>query len=1014
MVVRLSAGLSLRASAALRGRHVQEPSTTVTVALLGPPIVARDGQPIRVDTRKAIALLAYLAVSERPSPRPALCSLLWPEYDEPNARGALRRTLSVLNAALGGEGLAIERSTIGIVPAAVVLDLAQARTALVRVEAHHPDGRTGGCRRCLAELRAAAALVRGDFMEGFGLRDSEPYEAWERMEAEEARTVAGRLLARLSEALAERGELTEALTVARRRLSLDPLDEPAHRFIMGLLADTGDVAGAVRQYRTCVRLLDAELGVPPLPETVTLYEAIASGTPTAGVSVSPTAPIPAPSPTQAAAADPSSSDVPEPDAELVGRAGDLAVLRRAARDARHDGWLAVVEGEAGIGKTRLLETLAAEVEAAGGRVLQARAHAGEQGLAFAAVVDWLRQAWSQPRLRAGLSEATEAARAEAGRLLPELAAGLAPPLTLDEQAARTRFLAGLADVLASALGADHARAEGSGAGGSAVEGSTVRPSGSEGPVGLLLLDDAHWADEGTLDLLSWLSRRLEGRPLLVLLAWRPERVASDHPLRRPLEELRRRGRASIIRPARLTAAEVSTLVRRALPGAGPELQARVAERTEGLPVLVVEYLSALAASGDETDALSHLPPGAAELLRARLGEVDALGRQVLGAAAAMGRTFDLAMIQRVSRRTPDETVRVIDAAVAAGLIAGSPAGGQRYDFRHEAIRQQLLADMTPARLRLLHLRLADLAEQLPGPAGERAALVAQHAEAAGERARAAWAHRTAAEEARAVHAVDEALVHYRAAAALGDPDVVGLDEAIGELLTLSGDYPAAEAALETAAAHADEADLARLEWRIGAVQLRRGEAAGAARHLRAAMEGAAQPELRIRAGADLAMALSQAGDVSAALRAAEAAAEAAERSGERGLLARALGVRGWLRHRTGAGPAAERDLRRSLALAEAGGDLAARIAALNDLAQVAVADGRPEEGEPLLVAALEDCRRLGDRHRAAALEDHLADLLHHLGRQAEAAQHQRAAVAGFAEVGGRGPLEPGIWMLATW
>lgn len=991
-------GLSLRASAALSGCHAREVATVVTVLLLGPPLVERDGQAVRVDTRKAIALLAYLAVTGRRCSRPALCALLWPEYDESNARGALRRTLSVLNAGLAGEGLAIERSTVGIVPGALSLDLAQVRAALATVEAHRPDDRTDGCGRCLARLRTAAALVRGDFMEGFHLRDSEPFEAWQRLESEEARTLAGRLLARLSEMSASRGELTEALAVGRRRLALDALDEPAHRFIMGLLAQTGDVAGAVRQYRTCVRLLDAELGVPPLPETVALYEAITARQVPGPAST----PAPASASTQVAA----SATAPDPGGDLVGRAAELAALRLAARDARADGRLAVVEGEAGIGKTRLLETVTAEVEAAGGPALLARAHAGEQGLAYAPVIDWLRQAWSRPALRGRLLRAPEAARAEGGRLLPELAAGLPAPLPLEEGAARTRFLAGLADLLAAALcGPDDVPGPGS---------SSAEPLDGAPGAGLLVLDDAHWADEGSLDLLAWLARRLEGRPLLLVLAWRPERVASDHPLRRPLEELRRRGRAILIRPARLTAAEVAALVRRSVPEARPDLETRIAERSEGLPVLVVEYLTALAASADETNVLDHVPPGAAELLRARLGEVDALGRQVLGAAAIMGRTFDAAMIQRVSRRTPDETVRVIEAAVGAGLIAGSAAGEERYDFHHEAIRQQLLADMTPARRRLLHLRLADLAEDLPGPAGERAALVARHAEAAGDGPRAARAHRAAGDAARAVHALDEAFSHYQAALALGHEDAVGLNEVVGELLTLKGDYAAAEAAFETAAAHADEPGLARLEWRIGGVQLRRGEAGAAVRHLREALAGAAGAELRVRAGADLAMALARGGDPTAALRHAEAAAQVAERASQRGLLARALGVRGLLRYRAGQSAAAGRDLRRSLALAEAENDLAARIAALNDLAEVAAADGRPEESEPLLVAALEDCRRLGDRHRAAALEDHLADLLHHLGRQAEAAEHQRAAMAGFAEVGGRGPLEPGIWMLATW
>ena len=93
--------------------------------LLGSPRVEHAGVQINMDTRKAIALLAYLAITGQHHSRDALAVLLWPEYDQASARGALRRTLSTLKKALGGEGLAIDRETIGLDSAALWLDVEQ-------------------------------------------------------------------------------------------------------------------------------------------------------------------------------------------------------------------------------------------------------------------------------------------------------------------------------------------------------------------------------------------------------------------------------------------------------------------------------------------------------------------------------------------------------------------------------------------------------------------------------------------------------------------------------------------------------------------------------------------------------------------------------------------------------------------------------------------------------------------------------------------------------------------------
>ncbi|HEY7936823.1 MAG TPA: hypothetical protein VID26_06805, partial [Candidatus Limnocylindrales bacterium] len=122
--------------------------------LLGPVHVAVHGAPLVVDTRKATALLAYLAIGGRPASRETLAALLWPESDEAGAHGALRRTLSVLNAALGGVGLEIDRSSVGLRVRDVEVDAWQFQRALARVRAHdHP--REGSCIECLDALDGA-------------------------------------------------------------------------------------------------------------------------------------------------------------------------------------------------------------------------------------------------------------------------------------------------------------------------------------------------------------------------------------------------------------------------------------------------------------------------------------------------------------------------------------------------------------------------------------------------------------------------------------------------------------------------------------------------------------------------------------------------------------------------------------------------------------------------------------------------------------------------------------------
>ena len=231
------------------------------VSLLGAPSIEVGRKRIETDTRKATALLAYLAVSEQPQRRATLAALLWPDTDEQKARGALRRTLSVLRTALGDRWLEAEGETIDLERASVRVDVAEFRRALRE-------------RR----LTDAAALYRGDFLEGFSLRDSPQFDDWQAAEADALRTQYASALAQLTAEAERSGDLAAAIAHAKRRLALDPLHEPAHRDLMRLYARSGDRAAALRQYREAARLLDQELGIAPVAETRALHDSIEAGT----------------------------------------------------------------------------------------------------------------------------------------------------------------------------------------------------------------------------------------------------------------------------------------------------------------------------------------------------------------------------------------------------------------------------------------------------------------------------------------------------------------------------------------------------------------------------------------------------------------------------------------------------------------------------------------------------------------------------------------------------------------
>src|ERR1700722_3743589 len=774
--------------------------TALRLALLGPPVVLRDGLPVTFDTRKAVALLALLAVTGREHSREQLADLLWPEADSAKGRASLRRTPSVTAAEMGS-GLTISRAAVTLDLAAVQVDVREFEALIGRADAE--------------SLERAVQLYRDDFLSGFMLRACPDFEEWQASVAEGLRQALARGLQRLVAACIDQGDLERATGHARRWLALDPLHEPAHQAIIRLNGWAGQRSAAMRQYRSLVRVLDRDLAVRPLPETTRLYDDVRAGR---------LGPPPAPSVVRAdAAAEVSDGAGAAGIWPLVGREAELAALRAAWRATGTAGRVVAVAGQAGIGKTRLITEFRTEAtrppRPAGG--LAARCHDGETALPFVLAADLLRTALA---VRPDLPEVLPAQTAAmAGRLVPAVAAAhpdsVAP--ALDSPVAVTRLYAAIADTLRAATQGGAADAQ--------------------GPAGVVVVEDVQWADSSSLGLLAYLVRRLADWPLLLVLSWQAEQAGRLRVLRTALSEAEDQLMGGMVEPGLLGPEAITALLSQ--DGMPRVDVTRLLAETRGLPMLVHEYVEALRTVGErpEGQADGWPPASVKDLLRTRLQAVSEPARQMLTAAAVLGSDNDADLLRAVSGRGEDEIVEALDETLARSLLTEiappSPHQAPSYGFPYEALRRTAYESATLARRRLLHGRAADILPRRHerDPATTRAATVADHLQLAGRDAEAAQWWWRAAEVARELYAHAEAHAYLTKALALGYPQLPARI-ALGEVLVVLGRYREALAEFETAAAVAgggegDRAAQARIEHKLADVHHRLGDWELAEAHL---------------------------------------------------------------------------------------------------------------------------------------------------------------------------------------
>jgi DNA-binding winged helix-turn-helix (wHTH) protein/tetratricopeptide (TPR) repeat protein len=568
---------------------------------------------------------------------------------------------------------------------------------------------------------------------------------------------------------------------------------------------------------------------------------------------------------------------------FVGRAGALRALREAwQRAASGAGGLALVSGAPGIGKTRLVERFASEVERAGGAVLVGRCR--EDVPAFWPFAQVLRALLARGADPAALAALTESA-AELAFLLPELGspADRAPAAVSPGQ---QRFL--LFDGVTRAL---------------------LRESRRD-PL-LLVLEDLHWAGDSSLRMLEHLAYEIADAPILVVATVRDEPRPREHPVEQVLPLLRRQPRCLELPLDRLARRDVAELLEQVLGRAAPpDLTSELFAHSEGVPLFLREAIRLLSSRGD----LQHperarrwaltLPARARDLIQRPLDRLSPGCSDLVRAGAVLGREFTLALATAVAEVPRDVALDLLDEAERAGVLEAAPEAPGSWRFAH-ALFREAAAEAIPTGTRArLHARAADELTALHAGDPERAvAAVATHLHAAlgvVDPARACEVAIRAARRAASLLAHDRAASHYEQALAAQD-QIRGGDPALrietlldlGEALRLAGDRDRRRAvfaeAMDRAAEHGQPIQAARAA--IGFCDLSDWAAddAEAATRVEAAFGQVPEAAALERAGLLTRLAyLSLRRDGERSLRLAREAVDAARRTGDAGVLQEAL------------------------------------------------------------------------------------------------------------------------------
>ena len=678
---------------------MQEAQRPLSICLLGVPEIRINGRPLLIRRRLVRAVLYYLAFHQDGVSRDELAALVAPDAPQRTARRRLSQIIWHLRQALGAQGTSLVRADIErvwLAPSCWV-DVRGFLKAMRQIDILSREAQT----EAVQELEQAVELYRGEFLKGFALSHHQEFEEWVLLQRERLSLLYLNALIALAQVHTTQGNFERALGYAQQALAVDPLRENVHRLLMQLYALMGQREKALAQYEECVLLLERELGLDPLPETVELYRAI----------LEERVSVPTPTglaPGHLVRSSPSLS-LPDTDARspFVGRQRHLQYLHRVWQQAKKQGGhIVFLRGEAGVGKTRLIREFAIRERCP---LLVARGNPSHIAGPYYPLAVALRMLL--PHIRWSDLRVPQAVLSEVSRILPELRTycpyALHPPL-LEPRAEPAMLSEALFHFLRAALN---------------------RPY-------VFFMDDAHWLSDTLWEWFSFLLPHLGELPILFVFAYRADEAGPV--LLSFVRRARSTGRATLLDLKGLTRQEVIGLVtsmRRRTGYPAAPLGHYLYRLTGGNCLFVLETLRWLEEHGGQSTTIP-VPERVQEVIQHRVEMLPAFVRRILEAAAVLAPHITVELLARTVGSTETRVLQALEVLTERDMLAVEE-GRPTYVFSHEQLRLVVYGMMNSARRQHLHREAAKALQELqPSYVGELDIVLAYHWEIAGELARA--------------------------------------------------------------------------------------------------------------------------------------------------------------------------------------------------------------------------------------------------------------------------------------
>jgi len=684
------------------------------IQLLGNFHLVYDGKPVTgLDSPRLQALITYLLLHrESPIQRQHLSYTFWPDSTDSQARTNLRNLIFRLREAFPevDQFLDVETKTIWWQSNSPInMDLDQFEDAVKLAE---EANQAGEAIKYQQGLEDGVAAYGGDLLPSC-------YDDWIIPERERLSQEYIRVLEELADLLEADQDYPGAIKIAQKLLRQDPLHEASSRLLMELHALNGDTARALRAYHTCAAALEKELGLEPSPATLELYEGLMDRDHDREIEKPPR--------------------ITEKAITLVGRDEVMKLLQKTWRELTDQPHLALIQGEAGTGKTYLAEEISRWISRQGIRNLKTRCYPTKGELAYTPLTDLLRD----DSIKGNLTALDDPWLVELNRLLPELKSefpDLPKPEELSESWQRGRMF----------------------------EACTRAILGKLGKL-VILVDDLQWCDRETLAWLHFLMEYKSNTSLMVIGTIRSEDLVPDSPLTSLINDLKQKGLTSTIELDNLDQETTAVLAANLW---GDQLDDQVVKRlyqeTEGNPLFVVEVVRSgyLMEKPGVKDQIS-IPPKVQAVIENRLAFLSPSTREITNLAAAVGREFNFDLLSRAEDIEEEGLLQGLDELWQRRVIRDQGAEG--YDFSHEKFREVIYQGLSPHRRKQAHQKIAKaLKEIYQEGKPEIASQLAGHLDRAGENDQAADFYIEAGDQARRIYARDDAIDYYQRASDLLD------------------------------------------------------------------------------------------------------------------------------------------------------------------------------------------------------------------------------------------------------